>query len=569
MKKAALVTILFVIISIQSFSQVKQEWISWFDGSQIIGDESTDFVNDMIVDDSGNIYLTGTITDPSPMEPTDVLTLKYFNDGSLAWYQIYDRNGAGGAFGDAGNSIAMDSEGNIYVAGYTDEENLAFKDILLLKYSNDGNLIWEKYFSLYDIKNLAFSGDDEALKVKVDSDDRIYVAGYSNNEDDSTGFYSHDFILIRYDKDGNLVWYDSYDFAASRDEISELTFDSFGNIYVTGQSDYSTFMEGLALIKYLPAGDREWIARHGSDGEVLSGYQLKTNSSDEIIIAFNSKFPDSTDSDIVVKSFDNIGNVLWSVRYDNGGGTFFNTDIVNDLITDSEDNIILTGSTTQSGGTYNDFLTIRLSASGNILWIRTFNGTGNVHDNAYSLISDQDNYIYVSGITGTSNSQSYYEPAVIKYTPEGDSLYFILRDSITASSGFPKEILFDSNGNIILSGNEEYTNSYDIFTIKFNENPTSAGNNPVNKPVDFRLYQNYPNPFNPSTIINFEVPRESFVTIEIFNLIGERINVIVSGFYNAGKYSVAWDAGGYPGGIYFYKLSSGSFSETKKMILLH
>jgi len=87
-------------------------------------------------------------------------------------------------------------------------------------------------------------------------------------------------------------------------------------------------------------------------------------------------------------------------------------------------------------------------------------------------------------------------------------------------------------------------------------------------PSEFSLSQNYPNPFNPSTIIRFSMPEESFVTIKVFNTLGEELTTLINENIIAGNYEVGFDASALPGGIYFYKLQSGIFVMTKKMVLL-
>ncbi len=87
-------------------------------------------------------------------------------------------------------------------------------------------------------------------------------------------------------------------------------------------------------------------------------------------------------------------------------------------------------------------------------------------------------------------------------------------------------------------------------------------------PTKFSLDQNYPNPFNPSTTISFSIPEESFVRLEIFNSIGEKVSTLVSENMVAGNYKYDWNADEYSTGIYFYKITTGNFAETKKMILL-
>jgi hypothetical protein len=88
------------------------------------------------------------------------------------------------------------------------------------------------------------------------------------------------------------------------------------------------------------------------------------------------------------------------------------------------------------------------------------------------------------------------------------------------------------------------------------------------QPKRFTLSQNYPNPFNPTTTISYELPKESFVSLKVFDLLGREVTTLVSEEMSAGSYSRQWNATNIPSGIYFYRLQAGSFCETKKLVLL-
>jgi len=97
----------------------------------------------------------------------------------------------------------------------------------------------------------------------------------------------------------------------------------------------------------------------------------------------------------------------------------------------------------------------------------------------------------------------------------------------------------------------------------------SVGVNENNSVVNgYRLEQNYPNPFNPKTVISYSLIENRFTTLEVFDILGNEVATLVNEKQNAGSHSVEWDAGNYSSGIYFYKLSSGEFKDTKRMILL-
>jgi hypothetical protein len=102
----------------------------------------------------------------------------------------------------------------------------------------------------------------------------------------------------------------------------------------------------------------------------------------------------------------------------------------------------------------------------------------------------------------------------------------------------------------------------------FNEGVTSVDEIDLTIPHTFELYQNYPNPFNPLTTINYSVPELSFVTLKIYDVLGNEIETLVNKEKSIGTYTFEFDASTLPSGIYFYRLKADDFVETKKMILL-
>jgi S-formylglutathione hydrolase len=87
-------------------------------------------------------------------------------------------------------------------------------------------------------------------------------------------------------------------------------------------------------------------------------------------------------------------------------------------------------------------------------------------------------------------------------------------------------------------------------------------------PDKISLYQNYPNPFNPVTKINYELPSASSVKLAVYDVLGREVAVLVGGKQSAGKHEIKWDASNYTSGTYFYKLTTGDYTRTKKMMLV-
>jgi hypothetical protein len=116
---------------------------------------------------------------------------------------------------------------------------------------------------------------------------------------------------------------------------------------------------------------------------------------------------------------------------------------------------------------------------------------------------------------------------------------------------------------------DERAGSYnmEIYTALIN---TSVGITPSvnNVPDKFELLQNYPNPFNPTTNIKYQIPNNSYVSLKVFDIIGKEITTLVNEKQSPGSYEVSFDGSNLPSGVYFYKLITGNYSETRKMVLI-
>ena len=106
-------------------------------------------------------------------------------------------------------------------------------------------------------------------------------------------------------------------------------------------------------------------------------------------------------------------------------------------------------------------------------------------------------------------------------------------------------------------------------TLKLMMNASGVSNEfENNQPQKFELSQNYPNPFNPSTQIQYALPEATQVTLEVFNSVGQKVMELVNGQKSAGYHTATFDASGLSSGVYLYKLTTPSFTETKKMLLI-
>jgi hypothetical protein len=106
----------------------------------------------------------------------------------------------------------------------------------------------------------------------------------------------------------------------------------------------------------------------------------------------------------------------------------------------------------------------------------------------------------------------------------------------------------------------------DIGAFYYHQNATEPPS--IVLPTTFALYPNWPNPFNSTTMIRYDVPRAGTVSLTIFNLLGQRVATLFEGQRPAGTYTVAWNANDYPSGLYFCRMNTVGFAQTRKMMLI-
>jgi uncharacterized delta-60 repeat protein len=220
-----------------------QQWV----GKYSTSDE--DYAIGIVASES-DIYVTGNSGNPYTFT-WDYVTIRYnATTGDTVWTRRY--NGPANEH-DEVRAIALDSDGNICVTGGSANIGSG-ADFTTIKYSPDGESLWVRRY------NGTANGADWANAIAVDSDNNVYVTGYSQ---DPTNDY--DFVTVKYDADGNQQWVVRYDGPVhSYDEGKAITVDYAGNVYVTGFSTGSGTRSDYTTIKYDASGNEEWV--HHYDG---------------------------------------------------------------------------------------------------------------------------------------------------------------------------------------------------------------------------------------------------------------------------------------------------------------
>lgn len=171
-----------------------------------------------------------------------------------------------------------------------------------------------------------------------------------------------------------------------------------------------------------------------------------------------------------------------------------------------------------------------------------------------NLTGNQTNF-YIARSTNGGASFSNYLVSSTPFSPSS-SIFFGDYTNVTAYNGIVRPIWIRLDGiNLALM-----TAIVDFVT--------ETNNIASLIPSEYELAQNYPNPFNPITTIGYKLPKGGMVELKVFDTQGREVVTLVNQYQQAGSYTTNWDASRFPSGVYFYRLSSGEFTETKKMTLI-
>lgn len=484
-------------ITIKYSSLGTQLWAVDYDGNAI----ADDVPRAMVVDSAGNAYVTGESPEAPSVFP-DFLTLKYSPAGDQVWESRYA--GLGGS--DMAKALALDSLGNVYVAG-TSSGLYGNFDYALVKYDSSGIEQWDR------THDGTANGNDQVSVLAVDASNYVYVGGSSEG---STG--SFDYCTIKFDSFGEVEWIRRYDRVGGHDLLNAMAVDSSGNVYVTGRSDYGLGLDPIsdyATIKYDNSGTQQWVALYDGPDQVQDvARAIAIDPAGNVYIAGESDGP-GTSFDFATIKHDGNGNEVWVRRY-NGPGNF--NDSAAAVVIDPEGNVLITGSSTGSGtgmdfatikykpalqewvalaiapyqdvgsnspkdlavdssgnvyvtgslgGMYaEDYATIKYNASGSQQWMAIFDGAGNYLDQGRALALDSSGNVYVTGIAWDWDPDDDF--GTIKYDAGGNEQWVRLYNGTGNANDVAEDMAVDSSGNVYVTGSSEgYGTGGDFATVKY------------------------------------------------------------------------------------------------------
>ena len=160
------------------------------------------------------------------------------------------------------------------------------------------------------------------------------------------------------------------------------------------------------------------------------------------------------------------------------------------------------------------------------------------------------------------------EGAIFEQIMQEADIYYWQLTKFALKIGLYQQSVYNSHGTHLI-GYSQYLIAVRINNIFYGDSTNLTDvQESIQTVNDFQLFQNFPNPFNPSTTINYSVPKQSNVTIVIYDVLGRKISALVNEEKSIGNYTVEFNASFLSSGIYFYQMKVNDFVDTKKMILL-
>ncbi len=511
--------------------------ISYFDTLTLFPDSSNSFMAGY--DPTGNLQWAKTGTFVSPFRKLCAFAVVTGTDGAV--------------YSSEGHHFALDA--NMWTEG----------GVVLNKYAADGAPLWSRPMgdSTQVVNSIV-----APLYLKglgIDRDDNLYVAGEFRGslvlETDTLTSTDIDVLLLSFDADGNLRWYEhlagsGVDAMAGLFPFPKGIFavSPSGNVYLGGffttgavfnagrPGAYTMETENWAVASYDASGTLRWV-RTREDLQVEGDVGLLRAAVDPQENLF----------------------LAWFMRDGSGLTT---VQVGDSLLQDS--------------GLGNAFLT-KHNSEGKLDWVQQFRGDGAEFIEA--LVTDTEGRVYVGGSfdalyleldTTTLSQSDQTDGFVAGFDPAGNLTWAL---HVTGEQTQRVNALAtDPAGNVYVAGEfegalrlgaeeREAKGDFDLFVAKYTKSTVLDAETPRSVSEAVRLEPNYPNPFASSTELRFELPAASRVTLRVYDVLGREVATLVDGYRPAGPHTASFTADHLPGGVYFYRLETPTSRQTRGMIL--
>jgi len=488
-----------------------QQWTASYDGAGT----NDDIVQDIDLTSTGEVLITGySDANATALIQNNIVSIKYNNSGSALWTNVFNgtatRNDAAGAclidsqgnarvagytediqaqrdgilltYDTAGNTtntaiwagagdnsdnareIARDSNGNLFVTGYSVGKDTD-RDMFLMKVNTAGDTLWTR-----SVSGTLFGSDEEANAIAIDNAGNIIISGYTKNS--GTG---SDITILKYNTAGTLLWTAQYNGAANESDRSyDLTTDATGNIYVTGKTDINASPiitnDELFTAKYNSNGALLWSSVFNGGTGNQRGRFIRVSASGSIYVCAQSS--NGTDEDVLVVKYANSGTVLWSYTYNAGNSEAFES-----CILDANESVttLCTSSIDVITGEGSAIKLFQVSSSGSLTWEQTYTAANNLQSIGEAIeLAPNGNIIMIGSIFDYTVAESH-DCLTACYSSAGTFVWENIYDSATQLDDVGDALAIDANNNVMVACHSNVYNASDIKYVTTLRSINSAG----------------------------------------------------------------------------------------------
>ena len=523
----------------------------------------------------------------------DMYIVKLDSLGTFQWHKAIGAFDFGERNREHANSIKQTNDGGYVLAGYTWRPPNSYYHIYIVKLDSSGNLQWERI--------LGGPSVDIAHSIIQTTDGGYAIAGYSRTSN------TDNFYIVKLDENGLFQWNTAVG-GSLDDRAYSIIQTADGGYAIAGETlsySFSGANQNMYIVKLDSVGVLQWTRVVGGTQTDRARDIMQTTDGGYIAAGHTNSHASQSINRVYIVKLNINGELQWSKTV---GGTWSES---SSSITQTRDGGFATAGFTLSYGTTpsvpnmyilkfdNSGMTCENSTSFNSLtatggtaftptpmfvFAPTFVnepvpiiGSGGTVTSICTIIP-VELISFTSSVNGSNVTLSWVTASEVNNSGfEVQRKVGSLQSSVN-NSDFKSVAFVEGNGTTTETNHYSFEDknlssgkySYRLKQIDFDGTYEYSDviEVEINKPDAFSLSQNYPNPFNPSTTIEFQIPSDGFVSLIIYNTIGQEVSTLVSEQQTAGNYSISFSADRLPSGLYFYTLRSGEYNVTRKMLLL-